>query len=61
LEVAAGLHPKVIQARLRHATLAEMMDTYGHLLPDHEQQGRGALDRAFAIVDVPRECPQPGL
>lgn len=57
--IAAGLHPKVIQARLRHATLAETMDTYGHLFPDHEELGRGALDRAFA-ADVPQQCPQFG-
>jgi integrase len=34
--IAAGLHPKVIQARLGHATMAETMDTYGHLFPDAE-------------------------
>jgi len=32
-ELAAGLHPKVIQERLGHATIAETMDTYGHLFP----------------------------
>lgn len=57
--IAAGLHPKVIQARLRHATLAETMDTYGHLFEGHEEQGRGALDRAFAS-DVPTMRPQSG-
>ncbi len=57
--IAAGLYPKVVQARLRHATLAETMDRYGHLFPDHEAQGRGALDRAFA-VGVPQECPAAG-
>jgi hypothetical protein len=35
------------------------MDTYGHLFPDHEDRGRGALDRAFA-ADVPQECPETG-
>jgi integrase len=30
--IAANLNPKIIQARLGHATLAETMDTYGHLL-----------------------------
>jgi integrase len=57
--IADGLYPKVVQARMRHATLAETMDTYGHLFPDHEALGRGALDRAFG-TDVPRECPQTG-
>lgn len=54
--IAANLHPKVIQARLRHATLSETMDTYGHLFPDHEELGRGALDAAFA-ASVPQKCP----
>ena len=31
--IAANLNPKVIHARLRQATIAETMDTYGHLFP----------------------------
>jgi integrase len=59
--IAANLNPKTIQARLGHATLAETMDTYGHLFPDHEDHGRGALDAAFsALSDVPQKCPEAG-
>jgi integrase len=32
--IAANLNPKIIQARLGHATLAETMDTYGHLFAE---------------------------
>lgn len=46
--IAAGLHPKAIQARLGHATISETMDTYGHLFPDAEDAGRGALDEVFS-------------
>jgi hypothetical protein len=46
--IAANLNPKVIQARLGHATLAETMDTYGHLFPDAEDLGRTAVDLALA-------------
>ena len=46
--IAAGLHPKVIQERLGHATMAETMDTYGHLFPDAEDLGRAAVDQALA-------------
>ena len=42
--IAANLNPKVIQARLGHATMAETMDTYGHLFPDSEDLGRGVID-----------------
>ena len=46
--IAANLNPKVIQERLGHATIAETMDTYGHLFPDAEDLGRGAVDDALA-------------
>ena len=46
--IAANLNPKVIQARLGHATIAETMDTYGHLFPDSADLGRGAVDDALA-------------
>jgi hypothetical protein len=40
----------VIQARLGHATITETMDTYGHLFPDAEDFGRGAIDAVFAVA-----------
>jgi integrase len=46
--VSAGLHPKAIQTRLGHATISETMDTYGHLFPEAEEAGRGALDAALS-------------
>src|SRR5258706_9784803 len=46
------LHPKVIQERLGHATMAGTMDTYGHLFPDASEHGRGALDAMFAPAGV---------
>lgn len=54
--IAAGVHPKVIQDRLGHATIAETMDTYGHLFPDASEQGRGAVDAMFARSDVSQMC-----
>jgi len=48
--IAANLNPKVIQTRLGHATITETMDTYGHLLPDAEDLGRGAIDGIFAVA-----------
>jgi integrase len=47
---AANLNPKVIQARLGHATITETMDTYGHLFPDAEDLGRGAIDGVLAAL-----------
>lgn len=48
--IAANLNPKVIQARLGHATVSETMDTYGHLFQDAEDLGRGAVDEALAAA-----------
>jgi integrase len=48
--IAANLNPKVIQARLGHATISETMDTYGHLFPDSEELGRGAIDAVLGSV-----------
>jgi integrase len=53
--IAANLNPKVIQARLGHATIAETMDTYGHLFSDSEDLGRGAVDDALAAALAEQE------
>jgi hypothetical protein len=42
--IKANLNPKVIQSRLGHASIAETIDTYGHLFPDDAELGRGALE-----------------
>jgi integrase len=54
--IAANVNPKVIQARLGHATITETMDTYGHLFPDSEDIGRGAIDAMLASADVRQMC-----
>lgn len=46
--IAAGHHPRVIQARLGHASIVETMDTYGHLFPDSDDDTRSALDTLLA-------------
>jgi hypothetical protein len=40
---------------LGHATIAETMDTYGHLFPESEELGRGAIDAILSSVPVPSE------
>ena len=46
--IATNLNPKVIEARLGHATVSETMDTYGHLFQDAEDLGSRAVDEALA-------------
>jgi integrase len=50
--IAANVNPKVIQARLGHATISETMDTYGHLFPESEDLGRGVIDAALSSAET---------
>ncbi len=45
--IAAGLHPKVIQARLGHKSIVETMDTYGHLFPEQLHETAAVLDNLY--------------
>src|SRR3954469_22594612 len=54
----ASICPKAIQSRLGHPTMTETMDTYGHLFPDAEDHGRGALDTLFSEAAAPHACPE---
>jgi integrase len=53
--IRANLNPKVVQSRLGHATMAETWDTYGHLFPDDEEIGRGAIE---SLLGEARPEPQ---
>jgi hypothetical protein len=44
--------------RLGHTTITETMDTYGHLFPDAEDLGRGAIDAIFAMAPTEQERNQ---
>ena len=49
-----------MQARLRHATISETFDTYGHLWPDDEERTREAIDAALAVPEQSLECGTAG-
>ena len=51
LMVAAGAHPKLLQAQLGHTSINVTLNTYGHLFPDAFADVGTALDR---LVDVAR-------
>jgi integrase len=51
LLLAAGVHPKVVQERLGHATIATTLDTYSHVMPG---LGEDAAERLAAVIDGPR-------
>jgi integrase len=43
--VAAGAHPKLLQAQLGHTSTNVRLNTYGHLFPDAFADVGPALDR----------------
>lgn len=47
LMVAAGVHPKVIAARLGHATIGETMDRYAHVVEESDREAARLFDEAM--------------
>jgi integrase len=44
-----GVHPKVVQEMLGHATISQTMDTYSHVLPSMQKEAAGKIDRLFQL------------
>ena len=45
--LAAGVHPKVVQERLGHSTIAMTMDTYSDVLPSMQEDVARKLGEMF--------------
>ncbi len=45
LMVAAGAHPKYLQAQMGHSSIRVSLDLYGHLFPDANRSVLAELDR----------------
>lgn len=45
--LVAGVHPKVVQERLGHSTIAMTMDIYSHVLPSMQQEVAEKIDDLF--------------
>lgn len=52
LLIAQGEHPKVIQARLGHASIKTTLDTYGHLFDGLDEAAADRLDGAWRASGV---------
>ena len=48
LLLASGTHPKVVQERLGHSSIAITMDTYSHTLTSMQGEAAASLDRMLA-------------
>ena len=42
-----GVHPKLVQELLGHATISITLDTYSHVLPGMGNAAAGAMDEAL--------------
>jgi integrase len=48
--IAAGVHAKVVQERLGHASIVITLDRYGHLFPGSQDQAAKAIDAMLKTV-----------
>lgn len=46
--IHASVNVKVLQKRLGHSSIKETLDVYGHMLPESEDLGRGAIEDMIA-------------
>lgn len=51
LALQAGVHPKVVQERLGHATISITLDVYSHAIPAMQEE---AADRVAALLSTDR-------
>lgn len=56
----AGTHPKIVQARLGHATIKVTMDRYSHLLPDAQDDDAGTFYRSRPKRNSANGCQSRG-
>jgi integrase len=56
LMVAAGAHPKYLQAQMGHSSIRVTLDLYGHLFPDANRSVLAELDRL-----IEREPPEASI
>lgn len=46
-----GIHPKIVQERLGHATIATTLDTYSHVAPGLQAAAALSFDRVLSLED----------
>jgi len=45
--LAANVHPKIVQERLGHSSIAITLDIYSHLMPNMQGEAAAAVDVAM--------------
>jgi integrase len=49
LLIADGANVQTVQARLRHASAKNTLDTYGHIWPDRDESTRATVDAVLTV------------
>ncbi|MBO3674993.1 hypothetical protein [Streptomyces sp. NEAU-YJ-81] len=57
----SDLEPRKVQARMRHARLAETLDTYGYLVWEVDWENAPATFEELYGIPAPAGLPQAGL
>jgi len=57
--LAGGVHPKIVQERLGHSTIAVTMDIYSHVTPGMQNEAVAKLDQAFGDHFGDHPAPRP--
>jgi hypothetical protein len=60
LMIAAGAHPKYLQAQMGHSSIRVTLDLYGHLFPDANRGVLHALD-ALTAPSTPHRAKSPTI
>jgi integrase len=48
IALRAGIHPKIVQERLGHATISMTLDTYSHVAPTLQRAAAETLGELFS-------------
>jgi integrase len=56
--LGSNVHPKIVQERLGHSSIAITMDIYSHLMPNMQGEAAAAVDAAMraAINKRDEDC-----
>ena len=61
LAIAAGAHPKAIQARMGHSSINVTLDRYGHLFPELDEDIADAFNAHLSAVEAKQLPRNNGL
>lgn len=63
LLIAEGVHPKIVQERLGHASIRTTLDIYGHLFQGLDEAAAEALDSTYrgALAALARPTAAPNV